>query len=85
MQYAHYKFSQEYPAKFYKPGHNLPMTVFLHTINFPDSIEISNSGPRPNRLVYKASDGHCHEYVVVVSAGTVSVLPYACIVSGYMR
>lgn len=68
MDFELYKFSKQYPDKFNKPGHNLPMMVFLNTINNPDCVENSNSPQWPNRLVFKSSDGCNHKYTVVVSA-----------------
>jgi hypothetical protein len=85
MEYDLYKFSKEYPAKFNKPGHNLPMMIFLDTINHPDWIEPSNNPTWPNRLVYKSSDGSDRQYTVVVSATTSANQRCAKIVSGYFH
>jgi hypothetical protein len=85
MQYDLLKFSREYPAKFYRPGHNLPMMIFLDTIEH-GVVKISDRGSRPGRFVYTRHDGYDREYIVTVSAGyTEEGQRYGCIVSGYWQ
>ena len=54
-------------------------------ITSPDTIEISDTGPRTGRLIYTAFGGYDKEYVVVVSATVSAGLNCARIVTGYVH